>query len=120
MPLPALKSTVSFLTILICFSPSLIGRSESGELSTAFTVWLSTFFHSFTVPKNALATDTESSPRWRFMLQTTSSAVSGDPSWNSTPLRILKVYSVALLLTDHSSASSGARAMLSRIWIRPL
>ena len=120
MPLPFRKSSVPILTILACFSPSLTGRSESGEVRTAFTVWLSTFVHSFTVPKNALITEVESSPRWRFMLQTTSSAVRGEPSWNSTPLRILKVNSVALLLVDHSSASSGCRVMLSRIWIRPL
>ena len=58
------------------------------------------------------------SPRWRFMLHTTSSAVSGDPSWNSTPLRILKVNSVALPLGAHSSASSGCRDMPSSIWIQ--
>ena len=111
---------MSFLTIFVCFSPSFAGRSESGEFRIAFTVWLSVFFHSFTAAKRALATDGESSPRWRFMLHSTSSAVSGEPSWNVTPLRILKVYSFASLLTDHSSASSGASTMLSRICTRPL
>ena len=89
-------------------------------MRTAFTVWLSTFTHSFTAVNSALPVEIESGPTLRFMLHTTSAAVSGDPSWNTTPLRILKVYSVASALGDHSSASSGARAMLSRIWTRPL
>ena len=120
VPLPFLKSSVSILAIFACFSVSFAGRSESGVFRMALTVCPSTFFHSCTDWKSALATEGESSPRWRFMLQTISSAVSGEPSWNSTPLRILKVYSVALLFADHSSASSGASIMLSRIWTRPL
>lgn len=37
------------------------------------------------------APDLEFSSEWRCMVLSTSSAVSGLPSWNSTPLRILKV-----------------------------
>ena len=56
MPLPFLKSSVPILTILACFSLSFAGRSESGEFRITFTVWLSTFIHSFTLVKNALMT----------------------------------------------------------------
>src|SRR3546814_16464973 len=56
------------------------------------------------------APDWEFSSLWRFRVATTSSTVSSLPSWNCTPLRILKVHTLASgeALQDSARAATGS------------
>jgi hypothetical protein len=82
-------------------------KSALPPSSVTTTSYFPSALMSTILSRYPLAPDLESSPLWRLMEKITSSAVMVLPLWNSTPLRSLKVHTLASGVESHDSASSG-------------
>ena len=120
MPIAVVKLEVPFLMIRKCGVPSTTGRSALGNSSVIFTSCLPLAVISFIGAASALAAEPVAGSLWRASEKTTSSAVSGVPSWNLTSRRSLIVHTVALLSLSIASASSSCGARLASSRVRPL
>src|SRR5205823_14643643 len=87
--------------------PTSCANSAYGDLSVKRTTSGSTFSTLSTMEKTDRAGDAVAGLRMRVNVYTTSSASSSRPWWNFTPLRSLKVHTLASGEDSQLSASSG-------------
>ena len=86
------------------YCPTVSSRTLLGSLSRNSTVWSSIATTSSSIPRPAAPDLGSSGSVMRSNVKTTSSAVSGFPSWKTTPLRIVAVHTVASSLGSNVSA----------------